>query len=183
MHSATIQTTSSSLALTPINRRNPRSATNCQVLLDSGANINACNRRWAIVLDLKTFESKTPLQVLLLGPQNTSTSHSGNTPIIDKCSHTILSIPNANLRGSTSDDKIVNPKSLTGHIGFYLFSERSTRKEHELQAIRFYHSYLKNFSHELSSLILDAGSVEKDEESMIVLGELGIQLLSVPPES
>jgi hypothetical protein len=55
--------------------------------------------------------------------------------------------------------------------------------EHELQAIRIYHSHLKKYGHALNTLIVDAGAVEKDQELLIQLGEMGVKVLPVPPES
>jgi hypothetical protein len=92
------------------------------------------------------------------------------------------------------DFKPVTPVSVSGHIGFYMFSERSRRflfavltKVHdsvcELEAIRIYHSYLKKYGHTLTSLIVDAGTVEKDRDLILQLGEMGIVMLPVPPES
>jgi hypothetical protein len=83
------------------------------------------------------------------------------------------------------DYKSVNPVSASGHKGFYLFAERSSRflfvvltRSHdsvnELCAIRMYRAYLMKHGHILKTVIVDAGVVEKDQELLIQLGELGI---------
>jgi hypothetical protein len=79
-----------------------------QVLQDSGANINACNRKLAELLDLEIFQWNSPFRVVFgNGSSALSTEYVilgpiiGRTAIIDGCAETILSIPNANRKGYT----------------------------------------------------------------------------------
>jgi hypothetical protein len=53
----------------------------------------------------------------------------------------------------------------------------------ELRAIRMYRAYLMEHGHVLKTVITDAGVVERDQELLIQLGELGIRMSPVPPEA
>jgi hypothetical protein len=46
-----------------------------------------------------------------------------------------------------------------------------------------YRAYLMKHGHILKTVIVDAGAVEKDQELLIQLGELGIHMSPVPPEA
>jgi hypothetical protein len=73
------------------------------LLQDSGANINACNRKLAEIFQWKSLfrvgfgngSSALSTDYVILGPIL------GRTAIIDECAGTILSIPNANNKGYT----------------------------------------------------------------------------------
>jgi hypothetical protein len=52
-----------------------------------------------------------------------------------------------------------------------------------LFAIRMYQAYLMEHGHVLKTVITDAGVVERDQELLIQLGELGIRMSPVPPEA
>jgi hypothetical protein len=82
----------------------------CRVLLDSGANINACHRKLAELLDVSIQKWKVPFRVLF--GNNTEVWSEEfidlgglmeRTAIIKNCTHTILSVSRANKRGYSVD--------------------------------------------------------------------------------
>jgi hypothetical protein len=122
-----------------------------------GANINACNKRLAELLDLDIFQWKSPFRVVFgNGSSALSTvilleAIIGRTVIIDECAETILSIPNANRKGYTF--------TLTGDMRCVISNREGQPRllfvvltkvhgpQHESQAIRAYHSYLCGYGH------------------------------------
>jgi hypothetical protein len=81
-----------------------------RVLLDSGANINACNRKLAGLLNVPIQRWKVPFRVLF-GNNTEVWSQEfidlgglmGRTAIIENCTYTILSVPRANRKGYSVD--------------------------------------------------------------------------------
>ena len=102
--------------------------------------------------------------------------------------------PNIFGQAASVDWVPVNPVSIAGHIGFYMFSEASVDlkfgvlskthdSEHLITAVNLFVSHLKQFKHTLRYLRYDAGKVENAAEVTTALNDLNITTDPAAPES